>query len=280
MADDHEREARAARRTLPQALQQVQGLETALRHLQEQVQEIGLALSRLSRVRDDLAHIQSVLPHLQERQTEALALADDALRQRRADMEQFRQATAHLSRDVQALEAHTRTLEERLQNQEGRLRALEEATLRATEEVARLEGRLEEVKRHFQQQANVLGQLSEQVHKLTASVEALEGLRESVRQAASHRDQLGQRLTAVESSLSHAVLEVQELSRHVSLATDRAQEALNRMVVLQKEVDEQARQLGRRLDTLLRLLQRQRRRQIEILGQEVKELRSGLDETA
>ncbi len=277
--DDHDQMARTSRRALPQALERLQALEAALRHLQSQIEDLSLAASQVARLRDDLAHLQAVIPRLQEQQYEELALLGDALRQRRTDAEQFRQATARLSREMEAMEAKARTLEERLQIQERRLRALEETSARSGEGLAHLEAQLEDLRRHLQQHFHLIGQLNEQTQKLGSPLEAMEGLREGLRQAAAHRDQLAQRLAAVEGSLSQTALEVQELSRHLGVAMDRAQEGLNRIVVLQREVDEQTRKLQRRLEGLLQLLQRQKRRQIEIASQEVKELQSGLDET-
>jgi chromosome segregation ATPase len=269
----------SSRHHLVKAWERVGSLESALDHLQDRLGQMELTMAHLLRLRDEVAQLQSALPHLQEQHAEALRLAEELTRQRRADFSQLHQGLAELERQTQGLEVRMRHLEDRLQLQDAHLQEARESVSHLGEEVAHLRDQMEDLRRHLQQQARIAGGLAEQVHKVASSLEALEGLREATRKAVSQHDQLAQRMASLEGSIGQVTLDMQELARHLTVAMERAQEALNRLAIFQREVDEMARQLQQRMEGLLQLLHRQKRRQMDIVAQEVKELSGDLDKT-
>ncbi len=275
MADDHA--PITPRHNLLKALERVGTLESALDHLQERLEQMGLTMTHLIRLRDDVAQLQSALPHLQEQQAEALRLAEELTRQRRADFSQLHQGLTELERQTQGLEVKIRHLEDRLQLQEAHLWEARESASRLREEMDHLRDQMEDIRRHLQQQARIASGLAEQVHKVASSLEAMQGLGDATRKIASQHDQLAQRIASLEGSLGQVTLDMQELARHLTVAMERAQEGLNRLLIFQREVDEMARQLQHRMEGFLQLLHRQKRRQLDIVAQEVKELGGDLD---
>ncbi|GEM_PF-1243909 len=272
--EEHEAVPLTIRQSLSQVLHRLQALETALEELNHRVYSLSLNLNTLAKLGDELAQLRANQTYLSQRQDEGTTLVHEVKRQRQADLDQFSRTARQLSRQIDELEKSMEELRDKIRAQEQRLQTVEEPLRQLVEGMTHLEVQQEETKRQIQQQSSRISLVAEQAHVILARVEHLEAINQALQ---PKDDPIGERITSLETSLNHLALELEERGHQTELALKRLQEVASQLFVARQELEERQEELTARLERLRYMLERQRRRHMDILELEVKELRGDLD---
>lgn len=303
---------RAHSARLSQQIEQLQAmvldLAEQVRAIEAQHREVAAKAANAALVQDGIVAIQDVLNRVQEAQTMLNARIDRLQRERAAEMERERTNVNDLYHRVQALEREVqswtdrqtsledfsrrfqeaisktelavRSLETRADSTETRAARAVEGANRAEQGLAEIERVLGDLKREDEALNERVRLVQEVAHRLEGQVEAskegyrdLPVLRERLELLRAERQRVEDRATRLEA----AVYELEtwrQKQEHVATTLDARSQALDtRLSQMQEKLDEYRTLLLSQLLKLHQSQERLKRRQIEDLEREIKELR-------
>jgi len=293
---------------LEQALKQVWSMDAGVKKLTEASSSGSSAT--LAALREDIRQLHGQMGKLQDRQTALANKTDEVLRQRQTETSRDRQELGELSRQVaslikniehyetraQAIEEAARraeetvagvrltdqSLERQMEEVSTRTGRAHEATLRIEQDLARMGPEIEKLTKVDDAQTERLQVMQEQVRRLGERIDKLESIsafpeeaRELLQRASYEREQLSQRILLVERLSSEVTERLQEFLQSVARLDQRSQTQAAELLAVSGELNEVADYTKSQLKRVLQVLLRQRRRQHEALGQEIKELSQG-----
>ena len=295
---------------LEQALKQVWSMDAGVKKLTEASSSSGSASATLVALREDIRQLHGQMGKLQDRQTALANKTDEVLRQRQTETSRDRQELGELSRQVvslikniehyetraQAIEEAARraeetvagvrltdqSLERQMEEVSTRTGRAHEATLRIEQDLARIGPEIEKLTKVDDAQTERLQVMQEQLRRLGERIDKLENIsafpeeaRELLQRANYEREQLAQRILLIERLSSEVTERLQEFLQSVARLDQRSQTQAAELLAVSGELNEVADYTKSQLKRVLQVLLRQRRRQHEALGQEIKELSQG-----
>jgi chromosome segregation ATPase len=295
---------------LEQSLKRVWTLESDVKRLSDAAGQAGSASSVISTLREELRQVRDQLGRMQDRQTAISNRAEEAIRLRSAGDGRDKHDIGDVSKRIEAVARSVEPWDNRIQALEEALRRAEEdvsgARLtaqsldrivdeigtranRAMETSARLEqgyaanaGDLTSLRKADESFEERIKFILEQVYRAAERIEKLEEFstfpdeaRELIHRSTSERDLLAQRMALIEKQAAELAERTQNLG-HALAKVDARQQVQNAQIVdLSGQVHETAEQLLGQLKRFNQLLLRQRRRQLDTLSAEIKELGHG-----
>jgi phage shock protein A len=295
---------------LEQSLKRTWTLESDVKRLSDAATQTASASSVVAGLREEVRQVRDLISRLQERQAAIAGRAEEALRLRSAgdgrDKHDFGSVTKRIdavARSVEPYENRIQVIEETVRRAEEHVagarltaatldRIVEEAGTRANralEAAARLEqtvstniGDIEALRKTDDALGERVKVILEQVHRFTDRVDRLESVskfqeeaKELIARGASDRDLMAQRIALVEKLAGELAERTQNLGHSLAKVEARQQVQNAQVVDLSGQVHETAEQLLGQLKRFNQLLLRQRRRQLDTLAAEVKELGHG-----
>ena len=295
---------------LEQSLKRVWTLESNIKRISEATGQAGSASSLVSGLREELRQVRDQLGRVQDRQTAIAGRAEEALRQRSAGDGRDKHDFGAIAKRIEALARHVEPYENRMQAIEEAMRRHDEdvagvrlnnASLdRIVEEIGTRANRALETSNRLEQgvagNAGDMGSLKkadesfderikfilEQVHRAADRIEKLEEFapfpdeaRELIHRATSERDLLTQRMALIEKMAGEVSERTQTMGHNLAKVESRQHVQNAQIVDLSGQVHETAEQLLAQLKRFNQLLLRQRRRQLDTLAAEIKELGHG-----
>src|SRR3990172_2338995 len=157
-----------------------------------------------------------------------------------------------------------------------------EAAVRLEQDVARLTGDTDALRKVDAEVDDKIKLILEGTRRVAERLDRIDDLvnfpaeaRELIQRANSERDQLAQRIALAEKLGGELTEELQQLTHHVA-KIDQKQQVQNAQIMdLMGRVQETSEQLQAQVKRVFQLLLRQRRRQMDTLAQEIKELGQG-----
>jgi chromosome segregation ATPase len=310
--EDELRETRAALSRLAQAFEQAQTqlgeLTGRIHRVEDAVSAIPPQLTAIPRLDGQLAQVKDQLGAIQEQGLQTAARVAELDRDLDTVAERERQALNELAHRVEAIERQTRTYATRFETVEESVRRAMEAVMLArqrTDEIARdvevLEGRLSRLleagNRVEQEQARLAGELDglhrqdelvlERVQVYAEMVKRLEGqislvaadvavkqdVLEKIELARVETHRLEERLAALEAATEILRDQSGELEREIGLLEGRQKGFQERLTALQADLAAQRTHVNEQFQRLHQLQERLKRRQIEDLERDLREIR-------
>jgi chromosome segregation ATPase len=292
---------------LEQALKQVWSLEADVRRVAEAFSVSGSASAALAALREDVRQLHAQIGKVEDRHSALANRTDEMFRQRqtesgrdRQDLSEVAKQAASLNKTVEHFEARVQMLEEvsrrleegvaggnladqalerQLEDLSTRTTRAHEAALRIDQDLSRLTSDVEksakdddaEVERARVVQEHVR-RLSERIDKLESIAAFPEETRELLQRATFEREQLSQRLLLIERLSAEVTERLNEFLQSVARLEQRTQTHGADLVALTGRLSELSDFTRAQLKRASQLQLRQRRRQHEALGQEIKEL--------
>ncbi len=311
--DEELREAKAALHTvdqeLKQALDQIWNLDSGLHKLEESVGDSGGA-DAFPAVQEEVRELRSQADRLQDRHNELAGHAEELGRQQQSDLEREREERAALLKQAEAAARSVGQFESRIHRLEDSLRHMEEAVAefrlsqnargheveeltsrgaRNLETTLRLEHRMDALATDIEALHKRDGELEEKVslyeervHREEERVAKFERelslpreIKEQLDRARFEQQQMIEHLAKMESSTTELSERTAEFVQGLARIDQRTQRQADRLMELAEEVRKQRETVFEQLKRLVRTMERQRRRQMETLTQEIKELTRG-----
>jgi chromosome segregation ATPase len=295
---------------LEQALKHVWSVDTDVRKLTESVSSSAAATIALEKLREDVRQLGDRMGKLQDRQNELGNRIDESLRQRQSESGRDRQELGAVSKQMEGIERGTQKQEARVQALEEALRHAEdeissvklagqslersitevagkserhdEGADRLGEQMARLAAQYERMEQEDARTGERLATLGEQLRRLSEKLDKLDDLVEFpsqveglMQRAAFERDQLSQRLNIIDRLSTEASEQVKAMQQSVALIEQRSQHQMAQMADIGSRLQDLEEQTAAELKKIVKVTLRQRRRQVEALSQEIKELTQG-----
>jgi chromosome segregation ATPase len=295
---------------LEQALKHIWSVDADIRTLTEAVSSSGAASVAVDKLREDLRQLSERLSRIQDRQTELGDRVDKGQRERRSETGRDRQELGVLAKQLEAVERGVAKYEARIQATEEALRHAEEeissvrlagegiersvkemmtrvergdeGANRISEDVARLASHLDRLEKQDAQSKEQARLTGEQVKRLAEQLDQLEELkdfpkevRDLLARAAHEREQISQRVNIADKLSTEASDLARALQQAVALMEQRSHNQGAQLTELAKQLQELEEQTVSELRKLMKVTLRQRRRQLEALSQEIKELTQG-----
>jgi chromosome segregation ATPase len=295
---------------LEQSLKRMWSLESDVKRVSEAGTTAGSTTSVVGGFREDLRQVRDQLSRIQDRQSAISNRTEEALRHRGSEGGKDKQDMGVVSRQMDMLARNVGEYDNRLHLIEEALRRLEddfagarlssaqmervieEGTGRATrslETSARLEQQvhvtgsaLDSLRKVDEELADRLNLVLEQVHKHNERIDKIEDLapfpdeaRELIHRATSDRELMAQRIAIVEKLAAEMAERTQTLGHSLAKVEQRQQVQNAQIIDLAGQVNETAEVLQTQMKRLTQLLLRQRRRQLDTLSAEIKELAQG-----
>ena len=295
---------------LDQALKQVWGLDADVRKLTEALSASGAEAAGLPGLKEEVRQLRDQASRVQDRQTALANRTEEVLRQRQADAARERQERGALAKQVDALAKGIEQYETRIQAldeasrhveegvagarlaQQGLARDLEElssrgarnleAATRLEHELSRTAGQIEALRKEDEALSDRLNLVLEQLRRQGERLDKFEEVaafpleaKELLQRARLEREQLAERLGAVERASGELVDRVQEFVQGLARLDQRSQTQAGDLLSLAAQLQELSDQTKGAAKRIFQILLRQRRRQSEALGQEIKELTQG-----
>lgn len=292
---------------LEQALKRTWTLESDVKRLSEAASQAGSAASVVTGLREEVRQVRDQLGKMQDRQTAIANRAEEALRQRSAGDGRDKHDIGTVGKQIEAVARYVEPFENRIQAIEESLRKYQEdvsgvrlnnASLdrvveeigtranRALETSARLEqgvasnagdvGSVKKVNESFDERIKFI---LDQVHRAADRIEKLEEFatfpdeaRELIHRSTSERELMTQRIALIEKLAGELAERMQTLGHNLAKVESRQHVQNAQVVDLSGQVHETAEQLLAQLKRFNQLLLRQRRRQLDTLSAEIKEL--------
>jgi len=286
---------------------QVWSLETETRRLTESLAVSGSAMGQISVLREEMRQINDRVGRLQDRQAELANRTEEALRQRNSDSGRDKHDAGMLARQIESLGRNMDQYDARLHQAEESLRRAEEgvsgirlaaqslergfedaagrstrsleAAARLEQDVARLTGDVDGLHKTDDALDDRISVVLEQVHRGAERLDKAEEIvgfpeeaRELLHRATVERDQMVHRIALIEK-LNGELTERMQQFGHAQGKLDQRQEVTTAQAMdLAGKIQEIAEQMDRQMKRLFQLILRQRRRQMDTLAQEIKEL--------
>ena len=311
--DEELRQAKAAlhkvEHELKQALDQIWNLDNGLHKLEESVGGSG-GVEALPGVQQGLRELRSQVNRLQDRHNELSGRAEELGRQQQSELEREREERVALLTQTEAAARSVSQFDSRIQRLEESLRHIEEAVAelrlsqnaqgheveeltsrgaRNLETALRLEHRMDALSTDIEALHKRDGELEERVslyeekvHREEERVAKFERelslsreIKEQLDRARFERQQMIEHLGKMESSTTELSERTAEFIQGLARVDKRTQRQADRLTELAEEARQQRETVFEQLKRLVRTMERQRRRQMESLTQEIKELTRG-----
>jgi chromosome segregation ATPase len=309
--DEELRQAKAAlhkvEHELEQALNQIWNLDAGLRKLEESIGDARGVADALSGIQEGIRQLRNQADRLQDRQNDLSTRTEELGRQQQVDLERERPERAAVlsqaeaaARSVGQFESRVRLLEESLRRVEegvaaGRLaqetltRDMEELSSRGArnlEAALRLEHQLDALAAEIEALHKRDGELEERVslyeERMRREEERVEKfqvhlslpleIKEQLDRSGFERQQISERLGKLEASANGLLERTAEFVQGLARIDQRTQAQATRHLEMAEELRRQREMVDDQLHRLVRVMERQRRRQAEALAQEIKEL--------
>lgn len=297
-------------RELDQATKRLWALESDLRKMNEIFQSLGAASGAVTGLKEDLRQLRDQISKVQDRQASVTNQAEEISRQTQAEVARDRQERVGLGKQIEGLaraaghyENRMQALEETWRRTEERLASLslaQQGTAHSIEDLASRSSRnLESLARFEQQLTSVSGQMDglykqvealsdrsnllhehlrryeERVNRLESLLDFPQETREMMQRAAAEREQLAQRIAAVERLGADLIERDKGLAEGLSRVDQKGQLHGPQLLVMAEQLQDLNRQTTAQIKKLQQVILRQRRRQADSLAQEIKELSQG-----
>ncbi len=292
---------------LEQALNQIWNLDSSLRKLEESIGDSREVAAALPGIQEDIRQLRSQGDRLQDRQNDIAARTEELGRQQQAETGRERQERASVlsqaeaaARSVGQFESRLRLLEEsqhRLEEAMAALRLAQETLTHDMEDLSSRGARNLEATLRLEHQIDSQTAENEALHKRDAELEdrmslyeekvrleeervdKFEGhlnlpleIKEQLDRSRFERQQLSERLGKLEASSNKLFESTAEFVQGLARLDQRTQAQATRQLEMAEELRRHRETSGDRLQRLVRVIERQRRRQAEALAQEIKEL--------
>jgi chromosome segregation ATPase len=295
---------------LAQALKQTYSLDTDLRKLMESLAVTGSVEAALQAFREEVRQMRDSLSRVQDRQSAITARMEQIQNQRQAEIGRDRHDLGVVVKQVEALnrvveqsDGRMKALEEvarhveeevagnRLTNQaiertmeelNTRSARTHEAAMRLDQEVNRHTGEIEKMEQVDDNMVDKMTLFLEQLRRALERLDKVEQLnefpeevRESLDKAAFERDQLNDRVAAMERLAGEIAERTDEFVQSLARLDQRSQQHAGDLLKQAGQLQDLADQTKTGLKKIYQVLLRQRRRASEALNQEIKELTQG-----
>ena len=306
------RQSKAQQSLLQQQLEQLQAQIWDLTEKQHKAEDsltsLSAVLRALPQLNEEVRQLRENLARLSERQTGMQALLEEMARQHQAEGERDRQersevvrrldgverlaeawnthlevveqTTARDHESVNFLRLRFETVERSLSDLEGKAARSLENDKRTEQEIGRLHSETEALRKQdevfverLQLVTQLASRLEETVGKLQEGERARQEAIEKLDLARAERQRLEERLLGMEQMTEAQREKVEDQGRALSLLDTRNQGQLERMAALQDQVGEYRQQVIEQYVKLLQTLEKLRRRQIDEMEREVRELK-------
>lgn len=313
-ADDQLQEAKARihklESELGQALKHVWSLDADVRTLTEAVSSSGSSTAAVDKLREDVRQLSDRMGRLHDRHNDLGNRVEETLRLHQSEAARDRQELATLAKQIEAIERGVEKFDARTQAGEEAQRLAEdeissvrlvsqgiersigemvtkaerndEVANRISEDMARLSSSLERLEKQDARSLEQVALIGEQVKRLAEQLDQLEELKEFPKEAkdlfarATHeREQMSQRVNIADRLSSEAADLVKALRQTVALTEQRSHNQGAQLAEMSTRLQELEEQTVSELRKLMKVTLRQRRRQVEALSQEIKELTQG-----
>jgi len=295
---------------LEQTLKHAWTLESEIRKIHEAMNVSGSAVSQLSAMREELRQVRDQLSKAQDRQAALSNRTEEIVRQRQADSGRDKQDISTLAKQIEGVGRGVGQFEDRIKSLEEGVRRSEdsaaaarlgtqaverqfedvavrgqrslEAAVRLEQDVARLTGDTDTLRKVDAELDDKVKLILEGTRRVAERLDKMDGVvnfpaeaRELIQRAGSERDQLAQRIALAEKLGGELAEELQKLTHHVAKIDQRQQVQNAQVMDLTGRVQETSEQLRAQVKRVFQLFLRQRRRQMDTLAQEIKELGQG-----
>jgi chromosome segregation protein len=295
---------------LEQALKHSWSLESEIRKIHETMTVSGSAVSQLSAMREELRQVRDQLSKAQDRQAAIANRTEEVLRQRQADSGRDKQELSTLAKQIEGLSRGVGQFDDRLKSLEESVRRSEdgvsavrlgaqaierqfedvamrgqrslEAAVRLEQDVARVSGDIESLRKIDAELDDKIRLILEGTRRSSERLDKLDDIRdfpaearELIQRANAERDQIAQRIALAEKLGGELAEELQQMTHHVAKIDQRQQVQNAQIMDLMGRVQETAEQLQGQVKRIFQVFMRQRRRQMDTLAQEIKELGQG-----
>jgi chromosome segregation ATPase len=299
---------------LDQVLKHVWSVDADVRTLNETVSSSASASLAVDKLREDIRQLSDSLERQQERQNELANRIEESSRQHQAEVGRDRNELSTLAgqvdaaaRSAQQYDARIQALDEALRHNENEIagaklfeqgleRSLgdivskagktQEATIRISDESAQLAGQLEKLEQEEARVSERMTLMQDQIKRLLERAEKLDDIaefpkevKELVERATFERDQLSQRINIIDKLTSEATERVQALNQAVALIDQRSHNQVAQLTEVATQLQELEELTTTELRKIIKVTLRQRRRQVESLSQEIRELSKGEPKT-
>ena len=292
---------------LEQALNQIWNLDGGLRKLEESIGDARGVAAALPGIQEDIRQLRSQGDRLRDRQNDLSVQSEEMGRQQQAELGRERQERASVLSQAEAAARSVGQFESRLRLLEDSQRRLEEAVaaLRLAHET--LTHGMEELSSRGARNLEAALRLEHQLDSQTAETEALqkrdgeledrmslyeekirqgeervdkfEGhlslpleIKEQLDRSRFERQQISERLGKLEASANELLERTAEFVQGLARLDQRTQAQATHQLEMAEDLRRQRETVGDQLQRLVRVMERQRRRQAEALAQEIKEL--------
>jgi len=311
LLDEELRQAKAAlhkvEHELEQALNQIWNLDGGLRKLEESMGDARGLAAALPSIQEDIRQLRSQADRLQDRQNDLSAQSDELGRQRQAELGRERQERASVlsqaeaaARSVGQFESRLRLLEDsqrRLEEAVAALRLAQETLTHDMEELSSRGARNLEAALRLEHQQGSLATEIEAIHKRDGELEdrmslyeekirqegervekfqehlsLLLEIKEQLDRSRFERQQISERLGKLEASANGLLERTAEFVQGLARLDQRTKVQVTRLLEMAEDLRRHRETVGDQLQRLVRVMERQRRRQTEALAQEIKEL--------
>lgn len=295
---------------LEQALKHVWSMDSDVRTLTETISTSGSATVAVDKLREDTRQLSDQVNRLQDRQNALANRIEENLRSRQAEVGRDRQDLGALAKQLETLDREVRKYDSRIQSLEEAVRHTEdeistirlfdqglertitalstklertdEVNNRLGEEAARVAGqldRLEQEDTRVEERINLLTEQlrrhGERLGKLDDLAEFPQEVKDLFLRAAHERELLSQRLNVVDRLSAEASDLVKALKQSVALIEQRSQNQSAQLTEMSSRLQDLEEHTIAQLKKIVKVTLRQRRRQVEALNQEIKELTQG-----
>ena len=299
---------------LDQVLKQIRSVDADVRTLTETVSSSGDASVAVDKLREDVRQQTDGLERQRDRHSELADHVEQTLRQGRSEAGRDRQELSTISKQIEGIDRGIQTYESRIQALEEAMRhgeeqmaglrlfeqglersitelatkagKTDEAANRIGAEATKLAGQIEKLQQQDERSQERTALLQEQVGRLLERVSNLEDIAELSKEAGDliergklEREKLSQRLNVIDRIAEEATERVQAVQQATALTEQRSQNqaaALTEVATRLQELDEQT---GAELRKIIKVTLTQRRRQVEALSQEIRDLSKGESKT-
>ncbi len=295
---------------LEQALKRVWTLESDLRRVSEVTSVAGSSATVVAGLREELRQVRDLLGRMQERQVAIANRAEEALRLRSSEGGREKHDLGNVVKQLEALSRGIDQYENRIQLLEENVRKSEEDVAgvrlasqaldriidetgtranRSMETSARVEQQVhlatsavDSLRKTDEAMADRVNMILEQVHRHNERINKLEDFsqfpeeaRDLIHRVTADRDTLAQRVALVEKLLGELAERVQNFGHGLAKVEQRQQVNNAQVMDLAGQVQETAEVVDAKHKRLTQQLVRQRRRQLDTLSAEIKELSQG-----
>lgn len=294
---------------LSQALKRFWSLDADVKKMREAASSAPAA-GVIQNSREEVRQFRDMVSRIQDRQTALTNRLDQVTRQHATGPGRDRPELGLLARQVEALsrsieqqDARMKALEEMARRAEEdvagerlarqgfertltemstRMDRIHENVLRVDQQSASSAAGLEKLQADDETLADRLKLVGEQARRTAERLDKLENtiglpdeVRDALKSAAFEREQMIQRLSAVEEVAAEIAERMQEFVQGIARLEQRGQQQAGQLLSLGAQLQDLHEQLGGALKRVYQVLLRQRRRRAEALAAEIKEMSQG-----